>query len=335
MNLLSHSNGIYKLKKEKINVFVLMKRIFLIVLSLILIGFVIQKTIDIIDGTKMKSKFKYVRIEGKKMEYEVSGSGQYTVVMDGDIGNTLFQWDKVCNELEREGNYQTFIYNRRGYGFNDGGSLRTPKEQAEDLKILLKKTGLVGPYILVGERYGSLVITNFASKYPELVAGVVLIDPISEEDITNGIIKKQIGFKYYRSKMESIGANFMLTTLMNKLGITLENEYFQNNLSKSKLEDFKKLENKKNYRQAVSNELKNLCGNYEMDSQKQNMLEGKPLYIISKDSNDKLLEIGDSKYTKLYQHTNDSEVFSISDSDIVVNGINSILKDIKKIEKKQ
>ena len=201
MNLLSHSNGIYRLEKEKINVFILIKRIFMVIFSIILVGFVIQKTVNVIDNTSMKSKFKYVRIEGKKLEYNVRGNGEYTVILDGDIGNTLFQWDKVCSTLEDTGDYQVFVYNRRGYGFNDGGSLRTPKEQAEDLKALLKKTGLTGPYILVGEKYGSLVMTNFASQYPELVAGVVLVDPINESDLLDGTIKKQIRFKYYRSKI--------------------------------------------------------------------------------------------------------------------------------------
>lgn len=334
MNLLSHSNGIYKLKKDKINIFELIKRIILVFVSIILVGFVIQKAVDIIDNTGMKSKFKYVRVDGKKMEYRVKGSGGYTVILDGDIGNTLFQWDEVCDELEDEGDYQTFVYNRRGYGFNDGGSLRTPKEQAEDLRALLKKTGLRGPYILVGEKYGSLVITNFANEYPELVAGVVLIDPISEQSLADKSIKKEVRFDYYRSKIEYVGSNFMLTTIMNKMGLTQENAYFQKNISKSKLEDFKKLENKKNYRQAVSNELKNLYNGNSTGSQKEGLLEGKPLYIISKNSEDQLIKMGDTEYTKTYKHTDNSEIFSMSHSDVVVNGVNSVLKDIKKIDKK-
>ncbi len=334
MNLLSHSNGIYRLEKEKVNIFMIIKTIALVIFSIILVGFVIQKTVNIIDNTWMKSKFKYVRIDGKKLEYNVKGNGKYTVILDGDIGNTLFQWDKVCNKLEDTGDYQIFVYNRRGYGFNDGGSVRTPKEQAEDLRALLKKTGLIGPYILVGEKYGSLVMTNFAAEYPDLVAGVVLIDPINEDNLADGSIKKQIRFKYYRSKIESIGADFMLTSIMSKMGLTLENEYFQNNISKSKLEDFKKLENKKNYRQAVSNELKNLYSGNSSESQKEGLLQGKPLYVISNNSNDPIIKIGDSEYTRVYKHTDNSQVFSMSNSDEVVNGINIVLKDIKKINRK-
>lgn len=335
MNLLSHSNGIYKLQKEKINIFVLIKRIIAVILIIIMSGFIIQKTVDIIDETGMKSKFKYVRIDGKKLEYKVKGSGDYTVIMDGNIGNTMFQWDNVSKLLEDDNNVQIFVYNRRGYGFNDGGSARTPKEQAEDLKAVLKKTGVNGPYILVGEEYGSLVMTNFANEYPDLVAGMVLIDPISENSLSDKTIKKEIRGKYYRSKIESLGANFMFTSIIDKMGLALENEYFENNISESKLEEFNKFKNKKNYRQAVSNELSNLYNGSSSGSQKDGMLENKSLYVISQNENDELIKIGDSEYTKIYTHKKTGNVFSMADPEAVVNGINIVLKDVKKINKQK
>lgn len=68
MNLLSHSNGIYKMKKEKLSMMEIIKRSIIVFLALLLFGFIIQSVNNLIDNTKMKSKFKYVRIDGKKME---------------------------------------------------------------------------------------------------------------------------------------------------------------------------------------------------------------------------------------------------------------------------
>ena len=72
------------------------------------------------------------------------------------------------------------------------------------MKTLLKKAGASEPYILVGEEYGSLVTTNFISLYPNSVAGVVLVNPISEEKIKTNEFKESIKSEYYRSKFEKL-----------------------------------------------------------------------------------------------------------------------------------
>ena len=51
------------------------------------------------------------------MEYNYGGSGDYTVVFDGAIGTTLYQWNDVCKKLNEMG-VKTFVYNRSGYGYS-------------------------------------------------------------------------------------------------------------------------------------------------------------------------------------------------------------------------
>ena len=79
--------------------------------------------------------------------------------------------------------------------------------------------------------------------------------------------------------------------------------------------------------------MRNLYNGSSFESQKNGMLAGKPLYVISDNGNDPLLKIGDNEYTKVYTHKKTDTIFSMSDPDAVVNGINIILKDIKKINK--
>ena len=56
----------------------------------------------------------------------------------------LEEWNPIVDELKKNDNVRTFVYNRRGYGFSDSGSAgRTPEEQAKDLKILLRKAGVI------------------------------------------------------------------------------------------------------------------------------------------------------------------------------------------------
>lgn len=332
MRLLSHSNGVHKLEKDKINKGKYIKYGIILVLGILFLGFLIQVITGIINDSRLKSEFKYVRIDGNKMEYRLKTGGNYTVVFDGAIGNNMFEWDKICNSLE-EKKVSTFIYNRRGYGFNDGVDPRTPEDQAKDLKALLKKAGAQQPYVLVGEEYGSLVVTNFIKLYPESVAGVVLVDPISEEKIATKEYKDSIKFKYYKSKFEEIGSYFSLTSLLNKLGLTIENKTFKEKISESQLEEFESFENRKCYRAAVSNELGNLYMG-ESNSQKADLLGNKPFYLITDNEEDPMQKIGNPINTTIFNDKSQDSPLSLLNPDEIVSGVNSVLKELKKLDKK-
>ena len=332
MKLLVHSNVIHKLDKDKVSKRKIFKKIIIFFLGLFLLGVVVQIVTNFINNESLKSRFKYGRIDGKKMEYKFKSGADYTVVFDGALGNNMYEWENICKSLEDK-KVSTFIYNRRGYGFNDGGDLRNPEDQAKDLKLLLRKAGVSEPYILVGEEYGSLVITNFISLYPNSVAGVVLVDPMSEEKIKTSEFKESIKYKYYRSKIETIGTNFSLTSLLSNMGLTNENNIFKEHLGESELIEFNSFENRKNYKEAVSNELRNL---YEGSSNSQinGLLANKPFYLITSDKDNRAKKLGETASTIIYnKETSDSPV-SLLDPDIVVNGVNIVMKEAKKTTKK-
>ncbi|WP_293977096.1 alpha/beta fold hydrolase [uncultured Clostridium sp.] len=332
MKLLSHSNGLYKLDKEKISKIKILKRCAIFLVALLAIGFLIQSVNNLIDNSKLKSRFKYVRLDGKKVEYKLKGSGDYTVIFDGSIGTNLYEWDKVCKLLEEEDKVATFVYNRRGYGFNDGGARLTPEEQAQQLKLLLRKAGASEPYIFVGEQYGSLISTSFVELYPDSVAGVVLVNPINEKSLTEHDVRKSIYVPYLRSQIEYAGSNFSLTALLDKMNLALENPTFTNSLNENELEEFNSFKNRKNYREAVRNEIENLYKNTS-DSQKEGVLSSKPLYIISDNEDEPLINLGSSDLTTLYVESIEDEPFSVADPESVVNGINTVIKQAKKLSK--
>lgn len=332
MKLLSHSNGIHKVDKDKVSKRRVLKNCIIFIVGLLIFGFAIQIITNAFDNERLKSRFKYIRIDGSKMEYKLKKSGDYTVILDGAIGANMYEWDTVCRELEQT-KTSTFIYNRRGYGFNDGGEIRTPEEQAKDLKALLKKAGASEPYILVGEEYGSLVTTNFVSLYPDSVAGVVLVNPISEEKIKTNEFKESIKSEYYRSKFEKIGTNFSLTSLLSKMGLTMENNIFKEHLTESELAEFNSFKNNKKYKESVSNELKNLYKGVS-NSQIDGLLSNKPLYLITDNEEDPIKKIGNAAFTTVYKEEINGSPFSLLDPNTIVNGVNSVLKDAKKTSKK-
>ena len=58
---------------------------------------------------------------------------------------------------------------------------RTVQQMADDLDALLTTARVPGPYVLASFSFGSLVSRLYASQHPEDVAGMVLIDPLSEK----------------------------------------------------------------------------------------------------------------------------------------------------------
>jgi pimeloyl-ACP methyl ester carboxylesterase len=59
---------------------------------------------------------------------------------------------------------------------------RTAGRIADELYLLLQRATVTGRYVLVGHSFGGLVVRLFAARHPDLVAGIVLIEPAVPED---------------------------------------------------------------------------------------------------------------------------------------------------------
>lgn len=334
MNLIPESNGLYKLKREgKFKRIPLIKRIILGLVAIIILGVLSQSISNFIGNEKIESKLTYAKIDNKKLEYDLKGEGDYTVIFDGSLGTNLYEWNNVTQEIQEELNVKTFVYNRRGYGFSDLGDKKTPKEQAEDLRILIRKAGVSGNIILVGQEYGSLVMTNYAQMFPESVKGVVLIDPYNEEEIKTEEFRNSIKNDYLRSKGETVGCYFGVTMLLDKFNLARSYKQFEDSLEDMDRTEYLVQKTNKKYRQAVEDELANLI-NYNESSQVDKMLEGKPLYIISRKENESLTKLGNEELTNLYVTSTRTQIISIGEQETVINGISDVLKEARKIEKK-
>lgn len=335
MKLLPHSNGVRKVNmKSKKSPKEIIKQVSTIFFILILIGFVYQRIANFISKETLKERVDYIRVDDKRLDYLLEGDGgKYTIIFDGNIGGNLNQWDLVVEELTT--NYDdisTFVYNRRGYGFSDGGSNRTVKEQAEDLRILLRKSAAPSPYILVGEEYGSLVLTEFAKAYPDLVAGIILVNPLVENEINSEEFLKEVRLEKFRRGIEKLGSNIGLTSLIDKLDIDCKLDEFENSLEEDDLTEFKSHRTKSNYTRAVYNELGNIVSGSN-SSQEVGVFKEKPYYLIAKENQVELKSLGDEELTKVYEISTESNFLSITEKDSVITGIRQVIKKANEIER--
>jgi pimeloyl-ACP methyl ester carboxylesterase len=122
------------------------------------------------------SSDRMVSVGSHRLEMHLEGKGTPPVVIDAGISDQL---DKLRPLQERIAQVtQVITYNRAGYGQSEPGPLpRHSGREAEELKTLLEKASVPGPYVLVGHSLGALNIQVFASKYPYDTAGMVLLDP--------------------------------------------------------------------------------------------------------------------------------------------------------------
>lgn len=335
MNLIPESNGFKKVNmREKADAKVWIRNIIFIILGIFALGFLVQVVNNFLGNEKINPSLNYAKIDNRKMEYKLSGTGDYTVIFDGALGANLNEWNPVIDALKQKGlEVKTFVYNRRGYGFSDAGNLETPEQQAENLKILLRKAGVGGKLILVGEEYGSLVMTNFAKLYPDSVAGMVLVKPYYEDEVKSKEFRSNMKWKYIKSKIEKSGTKFSLTMLMDKMNLDYSINEFEEYLKGDSLEEFNILKNQTSYRKAVNNELESLY-TYSGESQISGLMKGKPLYIITNDEDDPIQKIGEEDLTTIYKTELGETVISISDPSTVATGISNVTKEAKKIAKK-
>lgn len=118
------------------------------------------------------------RVGGTTLHLREQGSGRPVVVLEAGIAATSIGWALVQPEIAR---FTTVCsYDRAGLGWS--GPCRTPRtvdQMTGELAELLEAAGLHGPYILVGHSFGGLLIRAFAVRHPELVSGLVFVDPVS------------------------------------------------------------------------------------------------------------------------------------------------------------
>lgn len=151
------------------------------------------------------------------------------VLEAGSGGKGVIAWSLVQEQMATTTPAQVCSYDRAGFGWSDPDPADQPRSSllvAETLHTLLHNAGIDGPYILVGHSSGGLHVRNFAHQYPGEVAGMILVDSVTENyrliyppDATEEFFD-DIGWKYCHL-MTAIGVQRMFgeTPLSNLLGL--------------------------------------------------------------------------------------------------------------------
>jgi pimeloyl-ACP methyl ester carboxylesterase len=113
-----------------------------------------------------------LRIGDLQLAHWEAGTGAPIVFIHG-VATLGELWAADLSDLASE--FRVIVYNRRGYGASSS-SPRAWWAHAEDTIALIEALE-AAPSILVGYSAGSIIALELAIRRPELVAGIVLLDP--------------------------------------------------------------------------------------------------------------------------------------------------------------
>lgn len=116
-----------------------------------------------------------IDVGNRRLHAEIKGAGSPPVVFEAGIAATSLSWSAVQNEVAKS--QQTISYGRAGLGWSDSARSCDLDAILTDLRTLLDRAKIPAPRVMAGHSFGGLITLAYAARYPQEVAGVVLVDP--------------------------------------------------------------------------------------------------------------------------------------------------------------
>jgi pimeloyl-ACP methyl ester carboxylesterase len=137
----------------------------------------IQQVLTVRDRRRYPAPGLLINVDGHPMHLQVRGpdTDGPTVVLEAGMGSFSPNWYWVQQELAST--IRTVAYDRAGLGWSRRS--RRPRDAqtiAVELRDALREAGIEPPYVLAGHSFGGLPVRAFADLYPELTAGLILVD---------------------------------------------------------------------------------------------------------------------------------------------------------------
>lgn len=158
--------------------------------GLLAVALATTAVLDAVDRRRVRPPGDLVELaDGRRLHLHVlapaddgAASDAPTIVLEAGSGGFAASMAWLHRELAE---HTTVVaYDRAGYGFSDPGDRPlSAAAVADDLHDALQRRGLSGPYLLVGHSLGGGYVRVFTARYPDEVAGLVLLDPVHEDQL--------------------------------------------------------------------------------------------------------------------------------------------------------
>ena len=136
-----------------------------------------------VEGNAMAMPGQLYDVGGHRLHLSCTGTGSPTVVLESGLGGNSAAWTPIASAAS--GTTRVCAYDRAGTGWSDDAA--RPQDGlavTADLHRLLSVAGEHGPFVLAGHSTGGVYAMTYAARYPEQVAGLVLLDSASPRQFT-------------------------------------------------------------------------------------------------------------------------------------------------------
>jgi pimeloyl-ACP methyl ester carboxylesterase len=125
-----------------------------------------------------------IDVGGHRLHLSCTGAGTPTVVLEPAAGGMSSSLGWIAPAVARD--TRVCVYDRAGRGWSEPADTAQDGAQiATDLHTLLQRGHVPGPYVLAGHSFGGLYVLTFAARYPDEVAGMVLVDSTAPASAAN------------------------------------------------------------------------------------------------------------------------------------------------------
>jgi pimeloyl-ACP methyl ester carboxylesterase len=140
-------------------------------------GLVYQKLGKSRDARTFPPPGRMIDIGGLRLHAKLSETASTPpVILEAGIAATSLSWGLVEKQISQ---FATVLsYDRAGLGWSEPSSKpRTVPQLVDELRALLSKMNVAGPRVIAAHSFGGLIALDYAARFPDEVAGLVLIDP--------------------------------------------------------------------------------------------------------------------------------------------------------------
>lgn len=124
-----------------------------------------------------------IQLGDRALRWVDAGSGRPTVILEAGASDTAISWAPILGPLAAQ--THVVAYDRAGLGASDPGPAPpTADQQVADLAAVISQAS-DGSAVVVGHSWGGLLAQLLAFRHPELIAGLVLVDPAQEGMMDN------------------------------------------------------------------------------------------------------------------------------------------------------
>ncbi len=135
-----------------------------------------------------------------------------TVILESGAFGTSADWDLVLDDLAKGG--RVCAYDRAGVGASPASAgAEDVTSIAHALADLLDSLAETRPVILVGHSNGALYVETFAALWPERVAGLVYINGVTSNDVSDPALLADLNRERRLSNLAAIGGELGLEPL--------------------------------------------------------------------------------------------------------------------------